>query len=105
MSPFVPGYRPLRCPLGSHRLLSGQATSLRSDRATTLRVLSGRAWVTLGEADAGVPGDSGDRFLEVGEALCVPARTRLVLEPFSEQGDAKPLWFDWVDAPVASRAC
>ena len=101
MSHFVSADSPSRFPVGTRHLLSGQAASLRSSQATNLRVLGGRAWVTLGEADAGAPGDSGDRFLEAGEVLCVPAGARLVLEPFSQQGDTVAVFFDWVDGALA----
>lgn len=101
MSHFVSAESPSRLPDGTRHLLSGQAASLRSERATSLRILGGRAWVTLGEGDAGVPGDSGDRFLAHGEALCVPAGSRLVMEPFSKEGDLASVHFSWAEGATA----
>lgn len=101
MSHFVSADRPLLYPLGTRSLLSGQAMSLRSERAAVLQVLGGRLWVTSGEFDAGVPGHSGDRFLGPGERLCVPAWAHLVMEPFPNQGDASPVHFEWVEEALA----
>lgn len=101
MSHFVSADRPLPYPLGTRSLLSGQALSLRSGRAAVLLVLGGRLWVTLGASDAGVPCHSGDRFLGPGESLRVPAWARLVMEPFSSQGDVAPVHFEWVEEALA----
>lgn len=65
-SPLVPS-------LQQSRLAAGTAVSWRFDRATVVGVQQGRVWITL-------DGDAGDWFLDIGMAMRVPARQRMVLE-------------------------
>lgn len=87
--------------IGSWRLHPGHAMSLRPKKTAVLRVFCGKVWVTLGETDSGVPGASGDRFLEPGDMLVVPAGVRLVMEPFVARGERAPVHFDWSDRPAS----
>lgn len=72
--PFVPG-------LQQSRLDAGTATTWRFDRATVLSVQQGRVWIT-------VDGEASDWFLDVGMAMRVAARQRLVLEAAGRRGEA-----------------
>ena len=90
-------------PVGAWRLHPGHAMSLRPTQPAVLRVYCGRVWATLGQgAEAGAPDDGGDRFLDPGETLVVPAGASLVMEPVSVPGDRGPVHFDWSDASAAA---
>lgn len=58
---------------GRLRLSAGAVLSLRPVRATRLRVLSGRAWVTQA-------GDSRDHFVHAGGFLSLAPRCQTVLQ-------------------------
>lgn len=89
---------------GAWRLHPGHAMRLQPTEGAVLQVRSGRLWVTLGEPDAGVPGCSGDRFLQDGDRLVVPAGARLVMESLdAREGDA-PVCFDWTDLAADAGA-
>lgn len=90
--------------LGLRRLNPARALSLCSKHPAILHIHRGRAWVTLGEASAKTPETSGDRFLEPGDLLAVPAGMRLVVEPFGRDGEpAGIVCFDWHDARRPGR--
>lgn len=73
-SPFVPS-------LQQSRVDAGTAITWRFDRATVLSVQQGRVWIT-------VDGDGSDWFLDVGMAMRVAPRLRLVLEAAGRPGEA-----------------
>jgi hypothetical protein len=86
-----------------HALAEGVATSLYPARAGQLRVLSGRAWVTLGGPYRGRGNELGDVFVAAGGSLAVPAGARLVIESAPDlSGEA--LRFDWCEAVAANPA-
>jgi Protein of unknown function (DUF2917) len=91
-------------PAGAWRLHPGHAMGLRPKETSVLRVHRGQVWVTLGAPGAPSPQDSGDRFLQAGESLVVPAGARLVMEPLVPRGATDPVCFDWSGAvaPVAA---
>lgn len=72
-SPFVPS-------LQQSRVDAGTALTWRFDRATVLSVQQGRVWIT-------VDGDDSDWFLDVGMAMRIAPRQRLVLEAAGRPGD------------------
>lgn len=69
MKPDFDAYR----QRGRLRLSAGAVLSLRPVRATRLRVLSGRAWVTQ-------TGDDRDHFVDAGGTLVLAPRCMTVLE-------------------------
>ena len=81
---------------GAWRLHPGHATSLRPKEVSVLRIRRGRVWVTLGEAGALSPQASGDRFLQDGDSMVVPAGARLVMESLAPRGTTEPVCFDWL---------
>jgi hypothetical protein len=83
--------------LGGHRLANGSAMSLCPGRAASLRVLAGRAWVTLGGPYTGHGNDLGDVFLQAGDRLAVPAGARVVVEPVPD-ASGHALRFDWCES-------
>lgn len=85
-------------PAGAWRLHPGHAMGLRPKETALLRIHRGRVWVTLGTPGAPSPQDSGDRFLQAGESLVVPAWARLVMEPLPPLGASDPVCFDWLEA-------
>jgi len=89
---------------GAWRLHPGCAMSLRPRDTAVLRIRRGRVWVTLGEPGVLSPEGAGDRFLQDGDVLVVPAGSRLVMEPLAPHGASDPVCFDWTDAaaPVAA---
>ncbi len=65
-----------------HTLAAGQARSLHARTPMALRVMSGRAWVTIEAAPDGTGGQAaGDVFLHAGQTFWVGPRQHLVLEP------------------------
>ena len=91
-------------PAGAWRLHPGHAMSLHPRAASLLRIHRGWVWVTLGAPGAPSPQDSGDRFLQAGESLVVPAGARLVMEPLAPHGATEPVSFDWTGAPAPVAA-
>ena len=83
---------------GAWRLHPGCAMSLRPKDTAVLRIRRGRVWVTLGEPGVMSPEGAGDRFLQDGDALLVPAGSRLVMESLAPRGASDPVCFDWTDA-------
>lgn len=73
MNPHFDSYR----QRGQLRLSAGALLSLRPRRATRLRVLSGRAWVTQA-------GDSRDHFVGAGGMLVLAPRCLTVLQADSD---------------------
>jgi hypothetical protein len=88
---------------GGRSLTGGAAISLRPARAGQLRVLSGRAWVTLGGPYAGRGNELGDVFLAAGDSLAVPAGARMVIESAPDRS-GQALRFDWCEAVAAKPA-
>ncbi len=80
-----------------HELAPGQAHSLRPAAAMQLRVLRGRAWVTLGAGSAGWLAESGDLLLHAGQGARVPAGAHAVVEPLG--GEA--LRYQWRSSAAA----
>ena len=75
-----------------HTLAAGQARSLHSRTPMALRVMSGRAWVTIEAAPDGAGGQAaGDVFLHAGQTFWVGAGQHLVLEPLG-QGSLQFCW-------------
>ena len=73
-------------------LAAGQARSLHARAPMALRVMSGRAWVTIEAAPDGAGGQAaGDVFLHAGQTFWVGARQHLVLEPLG-QGALQYCW-------------
>src|SRR5450830_1007032 len=72
-SPFVPS-------LQQSRLDAGTAITWRFDRATVLSVQQGRVWIT-------VDGEGIDWFIDVGMAMRVAPRQRVVLEAAGRPGE------------------
>lgn len=89
---------------GAWRLYPGRAMSLKPKADAELRLRRGGAWVTLGETDHGIPGASGDRFLQDGDTLVVPAGACLVMEALDAREGADPVLFDWTDRAVEAPA-
>ena len=83
-------------------LACGQALSWTPRRPAVLRVSAGRVWVTLGTGGVAHPSAAGDRFLEPGETLVVPAGCRVVLEPVGTDRDAWVTLGDDADRPAAT---
>ena len=92
-----------RPAIGSWRLYPGHAMSLQPRRAAVLRIYCGRVWVTTGGPYAVQGRDSGDRVLMPGDTLPVPAGARLVMEPWPQAGDERPVHFDWTDQATVHR--
>ena len=80
-----------------HELDPGHAHSLRPAAAMQLRVLRGRAWVTLGAGSAGWLADSGDLLLHAGQGACVPAGAHAVVEPLGSEA----LRYPWRSSAAA----
>lgn len=78
--------------MGTWRLLPGQALTLQPAQAGLLRVASGALWATADGPHAGPANAIGDRLLAAGEAVCLRAGERLVVEPV---GAGAPARFDW----------
>lgn len=76
---------------GSWKLAPGRALSLHPRTEGTLRILAGRAWVTLDERPRGHNDESGDHVLQAGQKLVVRAGSHLVFESM----DQDPIHFDW----------
>lgn len=85
---------------GNWKLEAGRAITLVPPRGGELRILSGRAWVTL---DGPHAHREGDLFLEAGQSLLLVAGQRAVVEPWGGAGDPA-LGFDWVAARAAGAA-
>ncbi len=84
-----------------HTLPTGQAKSLLSPAAMSLRVMRGHAWVTLDDGPNGACDQAaGDIFLHAGQVLWVVAGQRVVLEPLGREA----LQFCWRAAGAASVA-
>ncbi|MBS0506509.1 MAG: DUF2917 domain-containing protein [Proteobacteria bacterium] len=73
------------------RLASGAACSLRPTAAMQLRVVCGRAWVTLGGGMHGWREEGGDLTLQPGQSLRVAAGQHAVVEPLGRE----PLRYQW----------
>jgi hypothetical protein len=84
--------------------LPGKALTLRPRRASLLRIDSGRVWAPASGPHRVLGRESGDRFLAPGDALRVPAGTRLVLEALTDTSDPQPAHFHWSEAVVPSRS-
>jgi hypothetical protein len=82
--------------LGAHRLATGAAMSLHPARAGRLRVLAGRAWVTLGGPYTGHGNELGDVFLQAGDHLAVPQDARVVVEAVPD-ASGRALRFEWCE--------
>lgn len=76
---------------GAYLLAPAQALGLRPQRASSLRITCGQAWVTFG--------DGMDHFLQAGQTLRAPAGSHVVLE--SLYGTV--LKFDWQAEPQPRR--
>ncbi|WP_082492886.1 DUF2917 domain-containing protein [Acidovorax sp. Leaf160] len=73
-------------------LAAGQARSLHARTPMALRVMRGRAWVTIEAEPEGAGGQAaGDVFLHAGQTFWVGARQHLVLEPLG-QGALQFCW-------------
>ena len=71
----------------------GASSSLRDNRRTMrLKVLRGKAWVTLDDGPFGTLDDSGDVLVCAGQSFEVPAGQYLVLEPLG----AEVVKFQWL---------
>lgn len=81
-------------------LAAGSARSLRPTAAMQLRVVSGQAWVTLGDGPHGWREESGDTMLQAGQSVRVSAGQHAVVEPLGHQ----PLQFQWRSAGAAPAA-
>lgn len=69
----------------------GAARSLHPRAPMQLRVVSGHAWVTLGNGQQGWREASGDLMLHAGQSVCVAPGQRAVVEPLGRE----PLQFQW----------
>lgn len=82
-----------------HKLPIGQARSLLSPVAMSLRVMRGHAWITLDDGPNGACDKAaGDIFLHAGQTLWVVAGQRVVLEPLGRDA----LQFCWRPASAAT---
>ncbi|HEY9096361.1 MAG TPA: DUF2917 domain-containing protein [Hydrogenophaga sp.] len=88
---------------GTWSLRAGGVMSLHPGRASLLQIAHGTAWVTVGVPDGGTPEACGDFFLQTGQALCVPAGARVVLEAEDRSGEHGALRFDWVEQPAQAE--
>ncbi|RYF28054.1 MAG: DUF2917 domain-containing protein [Comamonadaceae bacterium] len=81
-------------------LVAGSAQSLRPRIPMSLRVMSGRAWVTLDDGPNGASDQAaGDLFLHAGQTLWVAAGQHAVVEPLG----GETLQFRWrASSAVAS---
>jgi hypothetical protein len=86
---------------GGRALAEGVAISLRPARAGQLRVLSGRAWITLGGPYAGRGNELGDQFVAAGSSLAVAPGARLVMES-APAASGRPLRYDWSETVVTN---
>jgi hypothetical protein len=96
-------------PASSHlshhcHLLPGQAITLRPRRPSMLCIGSGRVWVTSSGPHQVLGRESGDRFLAPGDALRVPAGTRLVLEALTDPNNPQPAHVHWSETVVPGRS-
>jgi len=89
---------------GHCRLMPGQATTLRPRRASLLNIDQGWIWATFAGPHRVLGHESGDRFLAPGDALCVPAGTRLVLEALTDPNNPQPVHFLWSEVVVSNRS-
>lgn len=89
---------------GAWRLQPGHAMSLCPKQPALLRIHRGRVWVTLGAPGVASPDGAGDRFVQGGESLLVPAGARLVMEPLSTREGSGPVCFDWSDVAASEAA-
>lgn len=105
VSPVFPAFSPAASAAraGAWRLHPGCAMSLRPKDTAVLHIRRGRVWVTLGEPGVMSPDGAGDRFLQDGDVLTVPASARLVMESLAPRDASDPVCFDWTEvaAPVA----
>ena len=81
-------------------LATGAARSLRPAAAMQLRVVSGQAWVTLGDGPHGWREESGDVLLQAGQSVRVAAGQHAVVEPLGRE----PLRFQWHGATAQAQA-
>lgn len=82
------------------RLMPGRAISLQPREAGVLRIAQGQVWATFDGPHSGPGNESGDHFLQAGQALAVCAGQRLVFEPWGQVG-AAPVYFEWTRLPTA----
>lgn len=75
----------------SGSLKPGQALSWQPREAGVLALTQGRAWLTFDGPHAGHGNESGDCFLQAGQALEVDASQRLVIETWGPV----PVFFEW----------
>lgn len=100
--PFASGLRgrapvslQARAAAACHRVEPGHAITIEPRCAGRVSITQGRAWVTLGGPYQGPLNDLGDRFLQAGESLDVPAGAKLVMEPLGLPGDSGPVTWAW----------
>ncbi len=79
---------------GACTLAPATARSLRATAPVLLRVLRGRAWLTLGSGPGGWLADSGDLVLHAGQSVRLQPGQHVVLEPL----DDHPLQWQWRSA-------
>ena len=82
------------------KLMPGRAISLQPRQAGVLRIAQGQVWATFDGPHSGHGNESGDHFLQAGQALAVRAGQRLVFEPWGKAG-AAPVYFEWTRLPTA----
>lgn len=84
----------------THWLPAAGACSLRATTAMQLRVLQGRAWVTLGQGMGGWLDASGDLLLHAGQSVCIQPGQRAVVEPL----DGRVLRYQWRRVPALAAS-
>ncbi|MBS0300828.1 MAG: DUF2917 domain-containing protein [Proteobacteria bacterium] len=82
-------------------LAAGTARSLHPRAAMQLRVLSGRAWVTLDDGPHGWREGSGDLLLHAGQSLNVAPGRHAVIEAVGHEA----LQYQWRRPQAAAAAC
>lgn len=79
-------------PAGSWELKEKRAMSLFPKEDSILKIMQGRAWVTLGDGVHDRDAHYGDHVLEAGQTLMVHAGQRVVFESLDSR---QTLYFDF----------
>ena len=100
-SAVLPLSSPLRSKSGPccvQTLSAGAVRSWFPPRPIALHVKAGRVWVTLGGPYVGHANQLGDLFLEAGERLEVPAKSRVVMEAWMVTKPMEAVHFEWCES-------
>jgi hypothetical protein len=91
-------------PVGSWKLASGHAVTLRDANAAVLRINHGSVWATVDGPHAGPANNQGDLVLRAGDRLTLQAGQRVVIEPWNSSAASanEAVYFSWDPALEAA---